>query len=184
MTEHHGTSGSNGNGDMPLDAIEAARVGLTAAMAEAVEYRDRMKAAYDEAQSLVTRYERGLRGLEPPAPKAPKVPRAEREQAKVKANRPRGTHGDPAVSQAASGYPAVGEAKQTQVLEVIRRMGAPGAVSAIVEAGNGEVSKSTVSNALPHLRARGLVRWAGKAQGGGHTYALYEWPVTEDEGTE
>ena len=139
MTGQHGT-GSNGNGDMPLDAIEAARVNLTQAAAEAAEYRDRLKLAYDEAQAIVTRFERALRGLEPPAPKAPSVPRSVTERSKVKANRrgpygPRATNGDPAITQAADGYPSVSEAKQQQVLEVIRRMGHPGAVSAIVEAG-------------------------------------------------
>lgn len=184
MTQHPGTSGSNGNGDLPLDAIEEARVTLTKAAAEAAEYRDRMKAAYDEAQTAVSRFERALRGLEPPAPPKPKVPRGETERAKVKARRgPYSTNGDPAVTQAATGYPSVGEAKQEQVLAVIRRMGRPGAVGAIVTAGNGEVSKATVANALAHLRARGLVRWAGKAQGGGHTYGLYEWPA-EGEGAE
>lgn len=178
----HGQPGSNG--DLPLDAIESARVTLTKAAAEAAEYRDRMKAAYDEAQSAVSRFERALKGLEPPAPKAPKVPRAQSEQDKVKANR-RGSYntgGDKAITQAASGYPTVSDEKQQQVLAVLRRIGEPAAVKAIVDAGQGEVTKSTVSNGLAHLRARGLVRWSGKAMGGGHKYAPFDWePGTDDE---
>jgi hypothetical protein len=171
---NHGTSGSNG--DMPLDAIESARVTLTKAAANAAEQRDALKEAYDEAQALVARYERALRGLEPPAPKVPKAKaqRAATEQQKVRDAR-RGPNGDPSITQAASGYPAVSEAKQEQVLAVLRSMGEPGPVGAIVEAGAGEVSKGTVSSALAHLRARGLVRWSGKAQGGGHKYAPYDW---------
>jgi hypothetical protein len=176
----HGTSGSNG--DMPLDAIESARVTLAKALADAAKQRDALKEALDEAQALVSRYERGLRGLEPPAPKVPKAKaqRAATEQRKVQNARRIGS-GDPTITQADERYPSVSDEKQQAVLTVLRRLGEPSAVSAIVAAGEGEVTKSTVSNGLAHLRARGLVRWSGKAQGGGHKYAPFDWTPNDLE---
>ena len=98
------------------------------------------------------------------------------------AKRNRGT-GEPGVSNAAQGYPAVSSQRQQVVLDALVAVGKPASVTEITTEGG--FNKSTAQNALAHLRARGLVRWAGK-KGSGHLYAPYDEATADaaDEVTE
>jgi hypothetical protein len=169
------------NGDLPLDAIERAVSDLISAVTPLHAREDKLKAELAAVREQRSRIDRALNALT-----APKVDRSASEQAAVKKTRGPGKKSgprnqfDPAVTQAAKGYPSVSEAKQLVVLDALKAVGRP--------VGPGELSKesglnkSTVSNGLAHLRARGLVRWAGgSGQGRGHLYAPWNEGEVEDD---
>ena len=169
------------NGDLPLDTIERAVTDLIAAATKLHEQEDELRVKLAALREQRIRLDRAVSALT-----APKVDKSASEQAAVKGKRgPYKTGGgqrnqfDPTVTRAAKGYPSVSEAKQLVVLDALKAVGRP--------VGPGELSresglnKSTVSNGLAHLRARGLVRWAGGSGTGGHLYAPWNEGDTEDD---
>ena len=166
------TDQSESNGDMAPDHIAASVAYLIEQSRELRQERDQIRRARDVLSDQLKgvgvelgKYDKAIKSLTGVPQKAP---RAQSEQKKVKAAR-KGA-GDRNITNAREGYPGVSEHKQQQVYDALRAIGRPVGVTELTEEGN--LPKSLTSNALAHLRARGLVRWAG-SKGSGHLYAIY-----------
>jgi hypothetical protein len=176
---------SEQNGDMPPDHVAASVAFIIEQSRGLREKRDTLRAqrqAIADELAVVAqelgRYDKAIKALTGVPMKAG---RAQSEQKKVKAARTLSPKdGDRAITNARDGYPAVSEAKQQEVYNALKSLGRPASVGDLVA--ETEVARSLAGNALAHLRARGLVRWAGKQQGSsGHLYAIYEDGDTEVE---
>lgn len=165
LIDHIGT-----NGDLPADHIDEAVTTLLTASSELREYRDNLKLALDTANDRLGRYDKAISALTKPKPE-PKD-RAKTEQRKVKLGKQRKGAGDPSVTQAAEGYPSVSDERQQKVLSVLRSFDHPVRMNELRSHPDFDLADSTASNALAHLRARGLIRLGAKA-GNANTYAAY-----------
>ena len=174
VIEHIGT-----NGDLPVDHIDEAVTTLIAASAELREYRDNLKVALDTANDRLVRYDRAISALTKPKPE-PKD-RAKAEQQKVKQGKLRRGAGDPSVTSAAEGYPSVSDDRQQKVLSIIKSFDHPVQTRDIMEHPDYDLANSTAQNALAHLRARGLIRFAGKGPRGVNRYAAFPEGPEGDE---
>jgi predicted transcriptional regulator len=167
------TDQSENNGDMPPDHVAASVAYLIEQSRDLRERRDALRAErqaikdqLDAVGVELARYDKAVRALTGVPQNAP---RAQTEQKKVKAHKQaQGTH---PIANAMKGYPGVSEAKQSEVYTALQSIGRPIGVSEFAQESG--LNKSMVSNALAHLRARGLVRWAG-AKGSGHLYAIFD----------
>lgn len=170
---HEATTGlTELNGDLPTDVIERAVTDLIAAAEETRAKRDALRAQLENLNDQLSRYDKAVKALT--APKRDTAAINEKRLATMAAKtraakRSRGTS-EPGVGNAAQGYPVVSSGRQQVVLDALVAIGHPASVTEITTKGG--FNKSTAQNALAHLRARGLVRWAGK-KGSGHLYAAY-----------
>jgi hypothetical protein len=159
------------NGDLPLDHLERTITELVTTATALREREDVIRAELDKVKEQRQRIDRAVNALTAPKPE-PKQYKS-RKPGPKRADRQPGFVGDP-VTNAAPNYPGVSEVKQDEVLRLLKSFGRPVAPRDIIEHPEYNMAKSTTQNALAHLRARGLVRWAGKSQGGGHKYAAFE----------
>jgi hypothetical protein len=150
----------------PDATVNGTSPSLGAAIAALTEHANMLRAEEDSLRAALdaVREQRGRLDRAVAALTAPKRERTQPTRGKV-GSRP---------SQADTRYPAVGEAKQAAVLAALKTFDRPVPVSDLRDMPNLDMAGSTIGNALAHLRARGLVRWAGKTKGGGHTYAAFE----------
>jgi CRP-like cAMP-binding protein len=158
------------NGDLPRDLIERTTADLISAADALRHEEEQLRAQLDGIRAQRTRLDKAVTALTA----------APTERKAVKAKGKRGaTRGDAAVTRAADGYPGVSESYQQVVFEALKAIDKP--VGPQELAASAGLARSSVGNALAHLRARGLVRWAGKSgAGGGHHYALWLEGDTED----
>jgi hypothetical protein len=163
------------NGEAPINRIEQSVMFLMAQSSDLRERKEALSTELREVSDQLSQFDSAIRSLTREKKSYKSKAKAKAEQVKVKAAR-KGS-GDPKVTQAAEGYPTVSEEKQSMVYDVLVSMGEPAVPSEIVAAGN--LNKSTVQNGLAHLRARGLVRWAGRGKTGGHRYAPWNEGDTE-----
>ena len=179
---HEAVMGSTGtNGDLPTDVIERAVTDLMHAAEETRAKRDTLKGELDSLNDQLSRYDRAVKALT--APKRDTAAISEKRLATMAAKKRGPKTSEPGVANAAQGYPVVSSERQQKVLDALIAIGEPVGVQQLAEAG--DFNKSTVQNALAHLRARNLVRWAGK-KGSGHLYAPYADSAasTDSEGTD
>lgn len=169
------------NGDLPTDVIERAVTDLIAAADKTRAERDALKARLDALTDQLGRYDKAVKALT--APKRDMQAITAKRLATMNAKKPRARTSEPGVANAASGYPSVSSDRQQKVLDALIAIGEPVGVQQL--AASGDFNKSTVQNALAHLRARNLVRWAGK-KGSGHLYAPYadSATATDNEGAD
>jgi hypothetical protein len=161
------------NGDLPLDHLERTITELINTATALREREDVIRAELDKVREQRMRLDKAVNALTAPKPE-PK-PKG-KPGPKLRADRQPGFVGD-AITNAATGYPGVSEHKQAEVLRLLKTFDRPVSPRDITEHPEYNMAKSTTQNALAHLRARGLVRWAGK-RGPGHLYAAFE---SEDE---
>lgn len=176
MQEHTGTV-TDTNGDLPTDVIERAVTDLVKAADETRAKRDAVKAELDNLTDQLGRYDRAVKALT--APKRDTAAINEKRLATIAAKKRGPRTSEPGVANAAQGYPTVSSQRQQLVLDALVAIGHPVSPRELSETGG--FNNSTVQNSLAHLRARGLVRWAGK-KGSGHLYA--PWADGEAEVTE
>ena len=176
MQERTGTV-TDTNGDLPTDVIERAVTDLVKAADETRAKRDALKAELDNLTDQLGRYDRAVKALTAPKRDMAAITQKRIATMAAKKRGPRTT--EPGVSNAAEGYPTVSSQKQQTVLDALVAIGHPVSPRELAEAGG--FNSSTTQNSLAHLRARGLVRWAGK-KGSGHLYA--PWNDGDNEVTE
>ena len=163
VTQHVGD-----NGDLPADDLDTAVTFLLTASAELREWRDNMKAALAEADYRLSRYDSAIKDLTKPKPE-PKP----KSSPKPKPRRQYTSHANPE-NTAAEGYPGVSVERQDKVLAIIKTFDRPVQVGDVKKHPDYDMSEGTASNSIAHLRARGLIRLAGKGLRGAALYAPFE----------
>lgn len=165
------------NGDLPLDAIEHAVSELITAADVLRRQEDGLRTELEKVRMQRQRLDRAVATLTG----EPKVTKAKpKGKARGPYNKSPRTNGD-GITNAAEGYPTVSEEKQSKVLAILESFGRPVKPGEITGHPDFDMAKSTTQNALAHLRARGLVRWAGSSgAGGGHLYAVWGEGESED----
>jgi hypothetical protein len=162
--------------DSELDSdIEQAIADLVQA-ADTLRYREeQLRADLDRIRARRVRLDKAVSALTAPAP--------DRSVTERKTVKRKHTQRDTnfAVTHAAPNYPSVSESKQARVLEILTKIGRPAKPTEINGHPDFDMSRSTTQNALAHLRARGLVRWAGSSGNSGHLYAPFDNGGPEDD---
>lgn len=157
------TEVNNRNGDSPIDLTEVI-ASLTRASDIVRTHRDNLAESLAEANAELSRYARALTALTDTPKREPvSVSRSTRRRRQAR---------EPGISDASPGYSPVSSARQQRVLEALKAAGV--AISAKDLATRSGITKTTVQNALPHLRARQLVRLAGTTESGSYLYATYD----------
>lgn len=182
MSEETVPGHHHNNGDLPTDDIDLAVSNLVSASAHLRERKEALRQELASVSDRLSRYDSAITALTRERKPAP--PRAEGERTKVKQARgKRVAHNrnaaDPEAS-AASGYPAVSVERQDKVLAVVKAIGHPAKLQEILNHPKYDLAQYTAGNALAHLRARGLIRYAGKT-GNAALYAPFDTDTEGDE---
>jgi CRP-like cAMP-binding protein len=171
-----GHQASGNNGGLPADDLDGAVHTLMTASADLRRRHHELTAELAQVKDRLGRYDSAIRALTRET--KPGRPRAEAEQETVKRTRRR--KADPN-STAAEGYPAVSVERQDVILNALRAMPHPVSPSELADSLG--MARSSVQNGLGHLRARGLIRWAGKGARGAGKYTTFDDITLDTEGS-